>query len=536
MEYTHTLSSRAEYERLLEPTGGERSPLIAVCSCVCNDLPGDFYWWGRGISYGVTTNRDGSCTLGIRFVVADEYRLGSNEFTLSGAQMRRAHRSVENARKICSDANSSGWNDFQKLDYYRQQICSLTSYNYDAASGSWERSNDPWAMVWVFDGDPSTNVVCEGYSKAFQLLCDNTQWNDPSIHCFTVTGDMNGGGHMWNIVQIQGRNYLVDITNCDTGMAGYPNHLFLVGGTGSPSAGYRVSVPYKTISYVYDHDYWDDSILALSSTNYTYSPSLSGRVSILGTAAVGSTLTVDISNLRGDGSTVSSSSLSYAWKVGGVSAGTSSRYTVKASDAGKQITVTVSASRFTGSVTSAPVTVQAAAQTAPSQPELDLRAADNTSYIVVKRSVSGVEYAVADVTNGSAPDTGKLNWIYQGTGGDLILNRTTVRPGGKYRVFARKAAGSGLLPSSPVSRDITIPEEDDGILHGTVTIGARFAPYAPQGDAVTLHVVPDAGYRLSSIKVSGTNGQQVPVSGNGERYTFQMPAFDVVVHVDFIKI
>ena len=26
---------------------------------------------------------------------------------------------------------------------------------------------------------------------------------------------MNGGRHMWNIVQMDGQNYLVDITNCD---------------------------------------------------------------------------------------------------------------------------------------------------------------------------------------------------------------------------------------------------------------------------------------------------------------------------------
>ncbi len=532
MEYSHTFRSRSEYENVLEPTSDERSPLISVCSCICNDVPGDFYWWGRGISYMAIPNQDGSYTLKIRFRVADEYRLGSDEFTLSGAQMQRAHRSVENARKLWTTANNSGWNDYQKMDYYRQQICDLTSYNYDAAAGNWGNSNDPWAMVWVFDGDPSTNVVCEGYSKAFQLLCDNTLWNDSSIHCFTVTGDMNGGGHMWNVVQIQGRNYLVDITNCDSGMVGYPNSLFLVGGQGSARGGYIVSTPYKNISYVYDHDYWDDSILTLSSSDYVYTPSLGGRVSITGTATVGSTLTADISRLVAEGASVSAG-LSYVWKVGGVDAGTSDRYVVKASDVGKQITVTVTSSQYAGSVTSASVTAQAAAQTAPSQPELDLNTSGSTSYIVVKRSVSGVEYAVADVTDGSAPDTSKLNWLYQGTGGDLILNRTTVQPGGKYRVFARKAGGNGLLPSDPVSRDITIPEKDDGKLHGKITVSAN---YAPEGEELIMHIVPDTGYRLGSVKVSGKDGQQVQVTGNGERYTFRMPAFDVFVEVDFIKI
>ena len=37
-------------------------------------------------------------------------------------------------------------------------------------------------LIWVFDGDSSTNVVCEGYAKAFQYLCDlsgaYTFWSD----------------------------------------------------------------------------------------------------------------------------------------------------------------------------------------------------------------------------------------------------------------------------------------------------------------------------------------------------------------------
>ena len=59
--------------------------------------------------------------------------------------------------------------------------------------------------------------VCEGYAKAFQLLCDLTTFNN-NIACYTVSGVMTGatgaGNHMWNVVHMDDENsYLVDVTN-----------------------------------------------------------------------------------------------------------------------------------------------------------------------------------------------------------------------------------------------------------------------------------------------------------------------------------
>ena len=79
---------------------------------------------------------------------------------------------------------------------------------------------NPWQLIWVFDNDDSTNVVCEGYSKAFQYLCDKGFAGSSTISCDTVTGTMGGatgaGNHMWNLVTIDGDSYLADITNSDT--------------------------------------------------------------------------------------------------------------------------------------------------------------------------------------------------------------------------------------------------------------------------------------------------------------------------------
>ncbi len=74
---------------------------------------------------------------------------------------------------------------------------------------------------YVFDNDSGTNVVCEGYAKAFQYLCElaisKNKFDDKSLECYNVTGQMDGGNHMWNVVEVGNARYLVDVTNCDGG-------------------------------------------------------------------------------------------------------------------------------------------------------------------------------------------------------------------------------------------------------------------------------------------------------------------------------
>ena len=62
-------------------------------------------------------------------------------------------------------------------------------------------------------------VVCEGYAKAFKVLCD--QLGVPAV-CVSGLSDKSrtGSGHMWNLAQIGGSWYLVDVTWDDSDTAG----------------------------------------------------------------------------------------------------------------------------------------------------------------------------------------------------------------------------------------------------------------------------------------------------------------------------
>lgn len=173
-------------------------------------------------------------------------------------------------------AKNQGKGTYGKLVAYREYITKAVDYNFDVANTANYPYGDPWQLIYVFDGDSATNVVCEGYSKAFKYLCDLT-WtgSDPEVACYLPTGTMDGGtgagDHMWNIVSIGGANYLTDITNCDSGTTGAPDQLFLCGAEGSVDASYAAATTNGTVTYVYDQNTKDiyDQELALSKTKYS---------------------------------------------------------------------------------------------------------------------------------------------------------------------------------------------------------------------------------------------------------------------------
>lgn len=173
-------------------------------------------------------------------------------------------------------AKNQGKGIYSKLVAYREYITKAVDYNFDVANTANYPYGNPWQLIYVFDGDPDTNVVCEGYSKAFKYLCDLT-WtgSDPEVACYLPTGTMDGGTgaglHMWNIVSIGGANYLADITNCDSGTTGAPDQLFLCGAEGSVDASYAAATTNGTVTYVYDKETLAlyDKELVLSATKYS---------------------------------------------------------------------------------------------------------------------------------------------------------------------------------------------------------------------------------------------------------------------------
>ncbi len=248
---------------------GSQASADKVWHALMADLPYELYWHDKviGINYAYTVTADKTPFKDVTFsfAVAQEFR-GKD---LTTTNIPNVPAAVQTARSVVA-ANASK-SDYDKLQAYRQYICDQVSYNYAAARGEYTASyGNPWQLLWVFDGDASTNVVCEGYAKSFKYLCDLTEesngWTG-DVETISVTGTMGTENHMWNIVRIGGGNYLVDVTNCDTGMKGYPQKLFLRGAVGD-----GISYTVENTVYTYDdvtRTGFAAADLKLSGTDYT---------------------------------------------------------------------------------------------------------------------------------------------------------------------------------------------------------------------------------------------------------------------------
>ncbi|MCI5970626.1 MAG: hypothetical protein MRZ29_05715, partial [Oscillospiraceae bacterium] len=261
-----------------------------IISAILADCPYDLYWFDKsetgGIASGGYTVSDNridfyvDCLI-FSFSVAKNYKAenyNQNNPEVDVSKTSAALNAANYAKEIVEKYKNLP--DYQKLKAYRDVICELTLYNTDAAEND-IAYGDEWQIIYVFDKNNKTNVVCEGYSKAFQYLFDlSTFKND--IKCYTVTGVTSSGSgagdHMWNIVKMEdGKSYLVDVTNSDTGSIGQRGDLFLAGTAGSISSGYSFTIDaYNSIKYYFSDssiNLWgtdENSILNLSGTNYAY--------------------------------------------------------------------------------------------------------------------------------------------------------------------------------------------------------------------------------------------------------------------------
>ncbi len=253
---------QAFYEKVGVP---EMSNVAKVIQALMADLPYDMYWFDKtvGYSYGrsslnVYAPSEGTAAfrfyddakITVKMAVAKEYSATgeTKTYAIKTTLSQNIQDAITNIRNVLQSNKDK--NDYNKLKAYRDWIRDHVEYNKPASQdSSWPYGN-PWQLIWIFDNDSSTKVVCEGYSKGFKYLCDCSEFKGPTT-VICVSGNMSApdvsGPHMWNIVTlIDGKRYLTDVTNDHDGslfLAGYSESQETEGGTA-----YR----YGDIWYVYD--------------------------------------------------------------------------------------------------------------------------------------------------------------------------------------------------------------------------------------------------------------------------------------------
>jgi len=254
------------------------------------DCPYELYWYDKtaltfnSVANKIRTDKNGTWinfdytefehpVIEFYMPVSSDYSASGNTHTyrVDTDKARLATDSASNAAAIVIVNEDKS--DYIKLQEYRKAICQMTSYNRNASPN--DDYGDPWQLIYVFDGDPLTRVMCEGYSKAFQLLCDLTEFRSSELECRTAWGTMSGGPHMWNIMHMEnGNNYLVDVTNCDSGTIGSPDKLFLKGYSSRSGDSYTFRQALTSLVYKYYADMYDlytSSDVAISSSDYVSS-------------------------------------------------------------------------------------------------------------------------------------------------------------------------------------------------------------------------------------------------------------------------
>lgn len=132
---------------------------------------------------------------------------------------------------ICAGASGSYE---EKTRYFNEWLTNNNCYNTSISQD--DIDSDSWECLSALEGNEgSEGPVCEGYARAFKVLCD-----EATIPCVLVDGEALGEPHMWNYVQMDdGKWYAADVTWNDpsvpevTGkVSGHENEdYFLVGST-----------------------------------------------------------------------------------------------------------------------------------------------------------------------------------------------------------------------------------------------------------------------------------------------------------------
>lgn len=266
-----------------------------IMECLFADCPYEMYWasgigtsfpgYSSSASYNPSTGEwEGKIEfdpteITMRIKVQPDYRVdgSSDEYTVDTAKTGLASSAASYSQTIVQEAAANCSTDYDKIVYYKNKICDLVEYNHDAAThSSTYADRDPWALIYVFDQDPTTNVVCEGYSEAFQYLCNQTDFNDDSVCAYSVTGKMyepgeSGEDHKWNIVHMDdGYNYIADITNSDDAW-GSNGELFLNGFyDGNVEEGYRFKNSTSDTYLCYNYD--EETLSIFTKSELTLSP------------------------------------------------------------------------------------------------------------------------------------------------------------------------------------------------------------------------------------------------------------------------
>lgn len=206
---------------------------------------------GMGIDYEYSTAgtvRTVDYELRIYFYLRNgNYDLRMEEYRDSAVLTAAIEKRDQDVRRILADC-PAGEEPADQIRYLNQVLTHTNAYNsVVAGKESGEADENAWKCVSALSGSSgSQGPVCEGYARAFKVLCDEL-----GIPCVLTSGfaRLNRPDtperHMWNYVELDGQWYAVDVTWNDPVVAskynevvsGYESEDWLLMGSETETAG-----------------------------------------------------------------------------------------------------------------------------------------------------------------------------------------------------------------------------------------------------------------------------------------------------------
>lgn len=181
--YDEVLDAMLEYDKEIVVDTKDSAVLQKAFDCVMDDYGGLF--WVSGFQY--ETYQSGDAVVKLSFIPT--YTMTESEKKSTQTQIDAVVE--EWLSQIAADAS-----DFEKSRYVYEKL--INEVDYDTNS----ENNQNIISVFI-----NRKTVCQGYADAVVYLL-----NQLGINASIVTGTANQEPHAWNIVQLDGEYYLMDVT------------------------------------------------------------------------------------------------------------------------------------------------------------------------------------------------------------------------------------------------------------------------------------------------------------------------------------
>lgn len=180
------------FVRLCDDYDNAVNDIAIAYNAFLNDNAGTF-WMPKSYILG-TSERNGVNKIAIAFDYESSKK--KNSYTVNPEQRETMQKQLDEFCKKVTDKLSGMSSEYEKEKYINDIICDTVTY---VDEGDFAHT----AYGALIEG----KALCEGYSRAFKLLC-----NKADIECDLIVGEAEGVGHMWNRVNIDKKLSFVDVT------------------------------------------------------------------------------------------------------------------------------------------------------------------------------------------------------------------------------------------------------------------------------------------------------------------------------------